>query len=67
MSLNEFVLIGTKQGHSLLRISYIRSVSDHEDGTTRVLYGPNDACYPIEVAWSAERIYRAIREVSDAA
>ena len=63
---NDFVLIGTKQGHVLIRISDIRSVSDVENGVTRILYGTIEASYTIESAWSAERIYRAIREVSDA-
>jgi hypothetical protein len=63
---NELVLIATKEGHVLLRIDWIRSVADGVDGVTRVNYGSDEHYYTIEVAWSTERIYRAVREVNDA-
>ena len=64
---NDFVLIGTKEGHVIIRIEWIRSVVDHSDVKTTILYGEGtDDTGAFEVAWPAERIYRAIREAQDA-
>jgi hypothetical protein len=55
----EFVLIATPNGHAVLRPELIRSVTDGQAGHTYIHYGEGS----IEIAWSAERVYRTLCEI----
>jgi hypothetical protein len=61
--LQELVLIATTQGHVSLRTDWVRLIIDGSDGITRIRYGEtHEDSTSVEVAWSAERVHRALCE-----